>query len=308
MKTHLRQRRRCVPNASTQYPHYSPSLFFLSVRKIIEAKGGGTKTASSASAVSINGSWLVVRPEERGRGATSRKIGIGEGAVREAAEEAKDELAGEDVGYEGLALRWVVVVLAQWFESLVFRRRHGAFAGLYDSGRTSTLDLVLDLWFPPFEARKAWLAQANHIFTELQELEHVKDYVCVYQVQFILRIPYKHDIPEGYLFVCPLRDFHTNTKPHANLYQWPACPAYWSFDPSGADHLSTEDARNLGFPAIHIKTIIVGLSWDRSVYRGLRQFHEGKGFDPDSREVARRLGYPLYEVLHDRVPFLARDG
>ncbi|KAJ6464429.1 hypothetical protein C8R45DRAFT_791423, partial [Mycena sanguinolenta] len=74
---------------------------------------------------------------------------------------------------------------------------------------------------------------------------------------------------------------------------------YWSLDPSGADHLSTEDARILGFPAIHIETGMFGYFWDRSVYEGLRQFHEGKGLDPESREGAMQLGYPLYEVLRD---------
>ncbi|KAJ6464496.1 hypothetical protein C8R45DRAFT_795380, partial [Mycena sanguinolenta] len=72
---------------------------------------------------------------------------------------------------------------------------------------------------------------------------------------------------------------------------------YWCLNLSGADRLSMEDARNLGFPAIHIETKMFGRSWDRSVYEGLRRFHEGKGFDPDSRDVARQLGYPLYEVL-----------
>ncbi|KAF7353263.1 hypothetical protein MSAN_01514200 [Mycena sanguinolenta] len=176
----------------------------------------------------------------------------------------------------------------------------------YDFPRMFALELELNLRFLSYEIRKAWLAQANHIFAELQELEHIEDYVCVGQVEFTLRIPYKRDIPEGYLFVCPPEDFRTGTEPHANLYQWPACPVYWSLDPTGADRLRMEDAKNLGFPAIHIETILGGLSWDHSVYEGLRRFHEGKGYDPESREVARRLGYPLYEVLGDlssEVPF-----
>ncbi|KAJ7755486.1 hypothetical protein B0H16DRAFT_715739 [Mycena metata] len=37
-------------------------------------------------------------------------------------------------------------------------------------------------------------------------------------------------------------------------------------------------------------------SWDASVYAGLRKFHRAKGFDPDSQDVARHLGYPLYQV------------
>ncbi|KAF7353245.1 MFS general substrate transporter [Mycena sanguinolenta] len=177
----------------------------------------------------------------------------------------------------------------------------------YDFPRMFALNLELNLWFPPYESQKAWLAQANHIFAELQELDYVEDYVCIYHTEFMLRITDECDIPEGYLFVCPPQDFHTGTEPHANLYQWPACPAYWSLDPSGADRLSMEDARILGFPAIHIETRIWGYSWDHSVYEGLRRFHEGKEFDPYSREVARQLEYSLFEVLSNRVPFPARE-
>ncbi|KAF7337263.1 hypothetical protein MSAN_02278800 [Mycena sanguinolenta] len=175
----------------------------------------------------------------------------------------------------------------------------------YDSRRIRIpkLELRLSLWSD--EVQMAWLAQANHIFAELQEREHAENYVCVYNVAFMLQIADRRNIPEGYLFVCPPQDFRTGIGPCAHLCQWPDCPAYWSLDPSGADHLSTEDARVLGFPAIHIETMIFGKSWHRSVYEGLRRLHEGKGFDPDSGEVARRLGYPLYEVLSDRVPFAA---
>ncbi|KAF7353250.1 hypothetical protein MSAN_01512800 [Mycena sanguinolenta] len=173
----------------------------------------------------------------------------------------------------------------------------------YDSSQTSSLGLELHVSFSLHELEMAWLAQGNHIFTELEKVTDAEDYVCVYGAEFILRTPYKHDIPEGYLFVCPSQDFRTGNEVHVNLYQWPACPAYWSLDPSGADRLSTEDARNLGFPAIHIETVMEGLSWDRSVYQGLRRFHEGKGFDPNSEEVARWLGYPLYEVSSDPCRF-----
>ncbi|KAJ6464427.1 hypothetical protein C8R45DRAFT_499412 [Mycena sanguinolenta] len=167
-----------------------------------------------------------------------------------------------------------------------------------------TLELELQLLFSSYEIRKAWLAQANRIFAELEEVEHVEDYVCVDEVQFILRCSSnKHHIDaEGYLFVCPPRDFRTGDEAHANLYRWPDCPAYWSLDRSGSPRLSMEDARILRFPAIHIETILRGRSWDHSVYRGLRRFHEGKGLDPESRELARRLGYPLYEVLSDIDP------
>ncbi|KAF8200617.1 hypothetical protein K438DRAFT_1966087 [Mycena galopus ATCC 62051] len=99
-----------------------------------------------------------------------------------------------------------------------------------------------------------------------------------------------HAEPEGYLFVCPAEDFQTGP---ASL-RWPDCPAYWSLEPSGAARLSTEDAKLRGFPVIHMETIIWGHSWDKGVYDGLRRFHQGKEFDPDSRDVAKHLGYPSY--------------
>ncbi|KAJ7205504.1 hypothetical protein GGX14DRAFT_397649 [Mycena pura] len=37
-------------------------------------------------------------------------------------------------------------------------------------------------------------------------------------------------------------------------------------------------------------------SWYCSAYDGLREFHQAKGFDPDSQDVAQHPGYPLYEV------------
>ncbi|KAJ6526102.1 hypothetical protein B0H19DRAFT_1275952 [Mycena capillaripes] len=49
--------------------------------------------------------------------------------------------------------------------------------------------------------------------------------------------------------------------------------------------------------------------WDSSVYAGLRQFHRGKGFEPDSQDVAQNLGYPLYELSDQINPSFAHvDG
>ncbi|KAJ7168926.1 hypothetical protein C8R46DRAFT_849343, partial [Mycena filopes] len=98
--------------------------------------------------------------------------------------------------------------------------------------------------------------------------------------------------PPGYLFLCPMEAFRTGPS----TYKWPDCPAYWSLDPSGVERLSTEEATRLGFPLIELRTTVCTESWDPSVYAGLRQFHEGKGFDPASQDVARHMGYPLYRV------------
>ncbi|KAJ7760757.1 hypothetical protein B0H14DRAFT_3511064 [Mycena olivaceomarginata] len=48
-----------------------------------------------------------------------------------------------------------------------------------------------------------------------------------------------------------------------------------------------------------------GKSSDTNVYAGLRRFHQGKGFDPESQDVARHLGYPLYEFTSEVDPRFA---
>ncbi|KAJ7168880.1 hypothetical protein C8R46DRAFT_850175, partial [Mycena filopes] len=98
--------------------------------------------------------------------------------------------------------------------------------------------------------------------------------------------------PRGYLFLCPVEDFQVSSA----TWRWPNCPVYWSLDPSGDEALSTEEATRLGFPPFQLETQVEGNSWDTSVYTGLRQFHQAKGFNPDSQDVARHLGLPLYQL------------
>ncbi|KAJ7022941.1 hypothetical protein C8F04DRAFT_921710, partial [Mycena alexandri] len=95
-----------------------------------------------------------------------------------------------------------------------------------------------------------------------------------------------------YLFLCPGKDFRTGQT----SLKLPNCPAYWSLDPLGAEHLSTEQATQLGFPSFQLTMEFAGASWDASVYTGLRQFHQAKGFDPESQDVARHLGEPLFRL------------
>ena len=107
--------------------------------------------------------------------------------------------------------------------------------------------------------------------------------------------------PLGYLFVCPENDLQIGPS----SFRLPDCPAYWSLDPSGAERLSPEEAAELGFPSIELETAIFADSWSADVYAALRQFHQAKGFDPDSQDVARHLGYPLYQVSSAMDPLFA---
>ncbi|KAJ6532592.1 hypothetical protein B0H19DRAFT_965756, partial [Mycena capillaripes] len=153
----------------------------------------------------------------------------------------------------------------------------------------------------------AWLAQANHIFDSLGIRSNFREYaswkletsvlICPVFVdgidfQLLLQGPIDN-LPPGFLFLCPLTELQTELLGH---FQIPACAAYWSRDPSGMERLSAEEARNAGFPNIKFCMWVHGRSWVDSVYTGIRQFHEAKGFHPYSQEVAREVGYPLLQV------------
>ncbi|KAJ7231552.1 hypothetical protein C8J57DRAFT_1730142 [Mycena rebaudengoi] len=113
------------------------------------------------------------------------------------------------------------------------------------------------------------------------------------RVQYSLWLSNGKDIPRGYLFLCPLQDLQGNSP---SEFRYPICPAYWSFDPSGARRLGSEQAEKLGFPSFTVRMFAVTRSWDDLVYTGIRDFHKAKGFDPYSQDVARELAYSLYEV------------
>jgi hypothetical protein len=108
----------------------------------------------------------------------------------------------------------------------------------------------------------------------------------------------------GYLFLCPLAELQAEDP---TCFQIPAQPAYWSLEPSGVNRLSREVAEDLGFPAIQLQMWVGGKSWDTNVYDGIHRFHEAKGFDPYSQDVAIELGWPLVRMSCDRETLLTRS-
>ncbi|KAJ6452404.1 hypothetical protein C8R45DRAFT_640495 [Mycena sanguinolenta] len=143
-----------------------------------------------------------------------------------------------------------------------------------------------------------WLNQANHIFRRLRIISGFEDYVYLDSIKFRLMVSDTTVRPPlGFLFLCPGRDFRIGAS-----YCWPACVAYWSLDSSGVDRLSPENATSLGFPAFELSATAFGCSWGASVYEGLRQFHQAKGFDPYSQDVARHMDYRLYQLSYQAEP------
>ncbi|KAJ7238602.1 hypothetical protein C8J57DRAFT_1193621 [Mycena rebaudengoi] len=139
----------------------------------------------------------------------------------------------------------------------------------------------------------AWLAQANHIFERAKIPSNYSDYRFIDSVEYQLYLSNEDDIPAGYLFLCPLQDLQGNSP---SEFRIPACLAYWSLDPSGTERLGSEEAERLGFPSFTVQIFIETRSWDDAVYAGIRKFHQAKGFDPYSQDVAREFRYPLYKV------------
>ncbi|KAJ6450171.1 hypothetical protein C8R45DRAFT_1043861 [Mycena sanguinolenta] len=158
--------------------------------------------------------------------------------------------------------------------------------------------------------KKFWLSQANHIFTSLQlEIWSSSKIMVVFvdHIDYVLTIsPTELEGPAraGFLFLSPSKDFRTERI----SCKWPDCPACWSFDPSGAGPLSSEDAVDLGFPSFRLSMKIKGYSWDTSVYAGLRQFHEVEGSYPEIQDVTLHLGHPLYQLSEQiHTPFVHID-
>ncbi|KAJ7036912.1 hypothetical protein C8F04DRAFT_1036137 [Mycena alexandri] len=146
---------------------------------------------------------------------------------------------------------------------------------------------------------EGWFSQANHVFSRFQITSNFEDYLVIDRIYFKITIGIASgDPPAGFLFICPREDFRTAPT----SFRWPDCAAFWSLDPEGVEVLSTEEAARLGFPSFQLTTKIYGKFWDASVYAGLRKFHQAKGFDPDSQEVALHLGEPLYRLPRDVNP------
>ncbi|KAJ7806630.1 hypothetical protein B0H14DRAFT_3882295 [Mycena olivaceomarginata] len=147
-----------------------------------------------------------------------------------------------------------------------------------------------------FDNRTWWCAQANHVFNCLGSTSEYEEYVFIDRVTDYIKVSgSKENIPSGYLFLCSFMDLRADASPIP--FEVPDWAAYWSLDPTGVRRLNTGEAERLGFPSLTFNREISGFSWDGNVYAGLRQYHEAKGFDPDTQELARHLGFPLYKLF-----------
>lgn len=166
----------------------------------------------------------------------------------------------------------------------------------------------------------SWLLQANYVFSRFGITSNFEDFgmaptlccqlfpltcqclVLLQSIDFEIFVPSSMQAtPTGFLFLCPAENFQITPS----SFCWPDYPAYWSRD--GVERLSAEEAVRLKFPVLEFNTRILGLSWDSSVYTGLREFLQTKAFDPDTQDYAKRNNWPLLQ-LSTRRENLDADG
>ncbi|KAJ6576882.1 hypothetical protein DFH09DRAFT_1361260 [Mycena vulgaris] len=152
-------------------------------------------------------------------------------------------------------------------------------------------------------AASCWLPQANYILGNLGIISDYENSRVVDGIDYWVSFSHLTDVSQkgGYLFLCPLDDLRSGDGAR---FRHPDLASYWSLDPSGTERLSHWKARSLGFPALAFKMKIWARSWNDRVYAGLHLFHQGKGFDPNSQDIARQMGVPLYKSPDEfaRVP------
>ncbi|KAJ7829136.1 hypothetical protein B0H13DRAFT_2289796 [Mycena leptocephala] len=143
----------------------------------------------------------------------------------------------------------------------------------------------------------------NTIFNRLKITWDLENFVSVDGIECYIQLSgLADDLPPGYLFLSPLVELETDASATLRTLDR---PVYWSLDPCGLGRLRDEEAHDLGFPAIYVEMDVLGKSWDASVYDGIHQFQECKGFDPYSQEVTVELGYLHFQVSGDQHTTLA---
>ncbi|KAJ7161883.1 hypothetical protein C8R43DRAFT_838489, partial [Mycena crocata] len=70
---------------------------------------------------------------------------------------------------------------------------------------------------------------------------------------------------------------------------------YWSLDSSGTTRLSEEESDRRGLPRLRFSFLRAANCWHEYHYKALRDFFIAKGFEPESSDVTRLLGFPLAE-------------
>ncbi|KAL0565328.1 hypothetical protein V5O48_016696 [Marasmius crinis-equi] len=160
----------------------------------------------------------------------------------------------------------------------------------------------LDLRLHQQEAWLAWLVQAPGVFHALRVLldNDLTDYHLITpEIRLNGYLSRSEDTRQRrqkqpvYLFVCPPSPDTAFESCTTQSLHW------WSCHPSGEPSLSEDVCEQLGLPVE--LSLWVGrfreFSWQSEQYKALHHYQLARGFNPDTLDFARYLGYPIYQVL-----------
>ncbi|KAJ6579125.1 hypothetical protein DFH09DRAFT_1310485 [Mycena vulgaris] len=150
-----------------------------------------------------------------------------------------------------------------------------------------------------------WFGQASNIFKCLQVTDNYEDYHVVLAVSFWLQIGTPEESDDSFLFVCPFAYLRVDSD---GRFVLPECAAKWSLHPAGASSLTPEEAMTRGLPPLMFNVGIKTISMTRRGYEEVRLFHQAKGFDPDSQDIARTFGHPLLKLFDDSTAVIHTQG
>ncbi|KAK7001908.1 hypothetical protein R3P38DRAFT_1775448 [Favolaschia claudopus] len=150
----------------------------------------------------------------------------------------------------------------------------------------------------------AYLTQVNYVLSCVGNNRDPQAYSFVASVEAHIKRTYNAcRCPDAYLFLPPQSAFLTSDR---TRIQYPSLTPFWSRDPGGGERLSEEEAVYLGLPTIEIEIEVKHALLCDGVHEALCEFYQGKGFDPDSAQIAKQLNLPMMHFPDEADPYPLR--
>ncbi|KAK7063383.1 hypothetical protein R3P38DRAFT_2756321 [Favolaschia claudopus] len=211
------------------------------------------------------------------------------------------------------------VMLSKWSRYSRYFFRDGRWTYLRTNRRINTRELYdfyshtgteryFQLWACYSTAQDsiiaAYLTQASYVLSCVDNDRDPRTYSFVASVEAHIKCTYiaRHS-PEAYLFLPPQSAFLTSDR---TRIQHPSSTPFWSRNPGGRERLSHEEAVALGLPTIEFEITVTHALLCDGVHEALRAFYTGKGFDPDSTQIAKQLKLLMMHFPDEADPYPLR--
>ncbi|KAJ7757339.1 hypothetical protein DFH07DRAFT_772821 [Mycena maculata] len=150
----------------------------------------------------------------------------------------------------------------------------------------------------------AWLSQANRWVrnypggcTQRWGLVDMITCSVVFDREFNHSFSPNGTVSEAHLFVCPLQFLISVRDNRYTLAPSDFSPYFWASGPAGTKLLAPDECDNLGLPRLKLSFQSWGTFWEPYHYSAIQEFHQAKGFDPESLDVTRLLRLPIAQDM-----------